>query len=246
LRIRRQTPFHERCKMPHPERRSPTVRRAIARAAVAALVFLIAASAWGQPADAPRIPAAEAAHHVGEIATVCGHVASAAHITSVKGAPTFLNLGRPYPDQHFTVVIWEAARARFERPPERTFDRKSICVTGRIETYKGRPQIVVEDPEQIWVEDPVGGGEDLIEMEKVLVKALLSQLGYETDYGTGEWNQAAVEAAIAFQEANGLRATGDPDPATLRALAGSVAEIPEADRTLVIRLLLFEIVRRME
>jgi hypothetical protein len=196
--------------------------------------------------DAPRIPAGEAVHHVGELATVCGHVASAAHITSVKGAPTFLNLGRPYPDQDFTVVIWESARASFARAPESAFDRKSVCATGRIEMYRGKPQIVVEDPKQIWVEDPVSGRHDLGELEGILVKALLSQLGHETDYGTGEWNQATVEQMIAFQEEGGLAPTGDPDPATLRALAAAVGEIPESDRTLVIRLLLFEIVRRLE
>lgn len=231
-----------------PKRESPGWRRLVLSAALALVIggTPLSESRAAQAADAPRIPAAEAAHHVGELATVCGHVASAAHITSVKGAPTFLNVGRPYPDQDFTAVIWESARARFERPPERMFDRKSICVTGRIETYRGRPQIVVDDPEQIWIEDPVGGGEDLSDFERVLVKALLSQLGHETDYGTGEWNQATIEATIAFQEASGLAPTGDPDPATLRALAGAVGEIPDTDRTLVIRLLLFEIVRRLE
>jgi hypothetical protein len=228
-----------------PATRYRAPRSAIAQGAIV-LVSLIAASACGHASDTPRIPAAEAAHHVGEVATVCGHVASAAHITTVKGSPTFLNVGRPYPDQDFTVVIWESARARFERPPERTFDRKAVCVTGRIEEYRGRPQIVVDDPEQIWVEDPVDAGLGLGELEGILVKALLSQLGHETDYGTGELNQAAVEQLIAFQEERGLAPTGDPDPATLRALAAAVAGIPEADRTMIIRLLLFEIVRRME
>ncbi len=213
---------------------------------LAVSLCLIAMCAPGRGAEPPTIPAAEAIHHVGEVATVCGHVASAAYITSVKGTPTFLNLGRPYPDQHFTVVIWESARSRFERPPERMYDRKSICVTGRIETYRGRPQIVVDDPEQISVETPAGRGDDLSEFERILVKVLLSQLGHETDYGTGEWNEPTVEATIAFQEANRLAPTGDPDPATLRALAGAVDEIPEADRTMVIRLLLFEAVRRLE
>lgn len=223
-----------------------TPRSAIVQGTIAVLISLIAASACGQSESTPRIPAAEAARHVGELRTVCGHVASAASITSAKGAPTFLNLGRPYPDQDFTVVIWESSRARFERPPERLFDRRSICVTGRIEMYRGRPQIVVEDPEQIRVEDPVGVGEDLGELGGILVKALLSQLGYETDYGTSEWNEATVEKTAAFQEARGLPPTGDPDPATLRALAAAVGEIPEADRSMVIRLLLFEIVRRLE
>jgi hypothetical protein len=234
--------------MPYPRSRSRTLaspgwRRA---AAVTTLLCLTAASGIALGEEAPRIPASEAAFHVGELATVCGHVASAAYIASTKGTPTFLNVGRPYPDQDFTAVIWGPTRARFEQPPERLFDRKTICVTGRIEAYQGKPQIVVESPDQILVEAPAGGGNALSEFERVLVKALLSGLGHETDFGTGEWNERTVEAVIAFQEESGLTPTGDPDPATLRAMAAAVGEIPEADRTMVIRLLLFEIVRGLE
>jgi hypothetical protein len=210
------------------------------------LCLLLAVASAAREEGIQPIPAAEAARRVGELATVCGHVASAAHITSVKGSPTFLNLGRPYPDQELTVVIWEAARARFGSPPERAFDGKSICVTGRIQVYQGRLQIIVQSPDQIWIADHTALGEDLSEIERILVKALLSQLGHETDYGTGEWNQETIERTKAFQEASGLTRTGGPDPATLRALAAAVGEIPEADRTMVIRLLLFEIVRRLE
>jgi hypothetical protein len=206
----------------------------------------VAGPVSGFSADPPRIPATEAAHHIGEVAQVCGHVASAAYIASSKGRPTFLNLERPYPDQAFTVVIWGSNRSRFEGPPERLYDGKSICVTGRIETYRGKPQIVAEDGDQIVITSPSGGGGGLSDIERILVKALLAQVGHETDYGTGEWDEHTVEAIIAFQEASHLETTGEADPPTLRALAAAVSEIPEADRAMVIRLVLFEIVRRLE
>lgn len=199
-----------------------------------------------EKAESVGIPASEAVHHVGEVLTVCGHVASAAYIGSVEGRPTFLNFERPYPDQLFSVVIWESARARFDKPPERQFDGKSVCVTGRIETYRGKPQIVVEDPEQIVVKTSAAGGGELTSFEGVLVKVLLSSLGYDTDYGSGEWDQAAAEALIAFQEDSGISASGDPDPATLRALAREVVDMPNEDTALVIRLLLFELARELE
>jgi hypothetical protein len=209
--------------------------------------LLVVALCSGAPAaDILRITAEEAADHVGEIVEVCGRVASAAHIGAVEGQPTFLNFERPYPDQLFTVVIWGGARSRFEGRPERMFDGKEICVTGRIGEHRGKPQIVVDDPGQIVLVSPPTGGTVLTDTEKVLLKALLAALGHDVNYGSGEWDEEAVEATIAFQEAAGVSATGEPDAATLRALADAVTSIPDAERDLVIRLLLFELARRSE
>jgi micrococcal nuclease len=213
------------------------------------LVFLLgvaAASTAAQSSDVPSIPIAEASHHIGEVATVCGQVAGAAYFGSVKGTPTFLNLGRAYPDQLLTVVIWGSDRSRFPKPPENLFDGESICVTGEIESYRGKPEIVVDDPGQIVVTSERSSGGKLNEMENVLVKALLASLGYDANYGSGEWDQATIEAAISFQEASGIPPSGEPDPVTLRALAEKVTGIPEADRTMVIRMLLLELARRQE
>ncbi len=92
----------------------------------------------------------EAALHVGEVARVCGPVASARYLEREEGRPTFLNLDRPYPDQTLTVVVWGNARAAFGEP-EIAFAGKRICVTGTIETFRGRPQIVARRREQIEV-----------------------------------------------------------------------------------------------
>lgn len=222
------------------------------RAAALALVVIafVATLVTAAPvADAPEVPIADAGRHIGEVARVCGRVASAAHFASVTGKPTFLNLDRPYPDQLFTVVIWGGNRTRFGTPPEQLFDGKSICVTGRIDTYRGKPQIVVEDPAQIVVTTPEGGatgGARLDDLERVFVKAILASLGCEANYGSAEWDQATVEAVVSFQEASGLAPTGEPDPATLRALAARVGDVPEPDRTMVIRLILLELARRQE
>jgi hypothetical protein len=214
--------------------------------AAALLLAFAAGPVCAADQETPRIPASEAASHVGETMEVCGHVASAAYFASVKGSPTFLNVDRPYPDQNFTVVIWGSARSRFADAPEKTFDGKSICVTGLIETYRGKPQIVVKDAGQITVTTPAGGGGELSDLERVFVKTLLASLGYDTDHGTGEWDERTVEAVIAFQEAAGVPTTGEPDPATLRALANAVPSMTDEDRTLAIRLFLFELVRRAE
>jgi hypothetical protein len=226
------------------QQRPPRRRSSRSRVALALAAFVILTAQVVVAED--TIPAIEASHHIGEVAKVCGRVASAAYFSAVKGSPTFLNLERPYPDQPFTVVIWGSARSRFEKPPERLFDGRSICVSGRIETYRGKPQIVVEDPAQVEVREQPTGGESLTDFERIFVKSLLASLGHDANYGTGEWDQESVEAMIAFQEETGVEATGDPDAATLRALAERIGNIPEDERTMIIRLLLFELVRRKE
>ena len=95
-----------------------------------------------------RIAPAAAASHLGEPATVCGVVASATYAQRTRGAPTFLNLDRPYPNQVFTAVIWGNRRSRFATPPE-SLRGQRVCVSGVIESYRGKPEIIVNQPSQI-------------------------------------------------------------------------------------------------
>ena len=94
------------------------------------------------------ITAGQAKDFVGKEAVVCGTVASASFIAKGKGAPTLLNLDEPYPKQIFTVVIYGKDRQKFGKP-ESGYLKKEICVSGTIETFKGKPQIVAKDPKQI-------------------------------------------------------------------------------------------------
>jgi micrococcal nuclease len=91
----------------------------------------------------------EVNNHIGDSITVCGKVYSTRYLVSAKGSPTFLNLGAAYPNQKLTVVIWSKVRNQFESLPEEMFDQKDVCVTGKIETYKGKPQIVINLSDQI-------------------------------------------------------------------------------------------------
>ena len=123
-----------------------------------AVAVLLAAAVWcaapssGQEQGAKTLTAEQAAEHDGEVATVCGEVASATYAARSRGRPTFLNLDEPYPDHIFTIVIWGENRGRFREAPELLYRDKRICVTGEIETYRGKPQIEVEEPGQIAVE----------------------------------------------------------------------------------------------
>lgn len=80
----------------------------------------------------PTITTAEAKAFIGREATVCGIVKSARSAANSNRRPTFLNLDKPYPQQVFTIVIFEENRSKFAVPPEEQFKDKSICVTGKI------------------------------------------------------------------------------------------------------------------
>lgn len=93
----------------------------------------------------------EASKYIGNTKTVCGKVVSTNYATRSRGQPTFLNLDQPYPNHIFTIVIWGSERSKFKSPPEILFKGKNVCVTGTIDTYRGKPQIIVRDPSQIVV-----------------------------------------------------------------------------------------------
>jgi len=94
----------------------------------------------------------DAINHIGQQATVCGNVASTKYSSRSKGQPTFLNLNRPYPNQIFTILIWGSDRGNFPGAPENYYNNKRICASGKIEQYRGTPEIIVKSANQIRAE----------------------------------------------------------------------------------------------
>jgi hypothetical protein len=109
------------------------------------VVWLIGFPATGRAAS---LTPEEAASHVGETATVCGVVASTTYAAQAPMAPTFLDLGKPYPNQIFTAVILGNDRSKFGMP-ENSMREKTVCVTGEIFLYQGNPEIILHDPTQL-------------------------------------------------------------------------------------------------
>jgi hypothetical protein len=103
---------------------------------------------FSTPGSAASLTPEEAAGHVGENATVCGVVASTTYAAQAPTAPTFLNFGKPYPDQIFTAVILGSDRKKFGTP-EISLRDKPVCVTGKIFLYQGAPEIALRDPRQL-------------------------------------------------------------------------------------------------
>ena len=70
--------------------------------------------------------------------------------TSTNGQPTFLNIGKEYPDpERFTALIWGRDLENFPFNPDEYYFGKTVCIQGFVEEYKGTLEIEVTDPEQI-------------------------------------------------------------------------------------------------
>lgn len=118
---------------------------------IAGLILSRVYSPSGSPATAEpeeRISSSDAADYIGRTVEVCGDVASADHIPSIGGEPTFINFGRPHPDQEFTAVIWGRNRGNWSTPPEQLYQNRRVCVTGEVEMHEGTPQIEASHPDQ--------------------------------------------------------------------------------------------------
>lgn len=104
----------------------------------------------GQTSDTDKINWNEADGYIGEFVTVCGPVVSAYFATSTNGQPTFLNIGKEYPDpERFTALIWGRSLENFPFNPDEYYFGKTICIQGFVEEYEGTLEIEVTDPEQI-------------------------------------------------------------------------------------------------
>lgn len=112
------------------------------------LLALCCVASFPVQAQTKKITAAEAKDHGGEAATVCGQVASTRYAERSKGQPTFVNLDKPYPDAIFTILIWGDDRPKFG-VPESKYRDSNVCVTGKISSYRGTPEIVAREPSQI-------------------------------------------------------------------------------------------------
>jgi hypothetical protein len=119
------------------------IREIVVFFSFAALPGWTMVSARGDP-----LAPVDAADHVGEVATVCGLIASTKYAPQSMGAPTFLDFGSAYPNAAFTAVILGSDRAKFGTP-EKTLQGKEICVRGEIRVYKGTPQIILTQPDQL-------------------------------------------------------------------------------------------------
>jgi DNA/RNA endonuclease YhcR with UshA esterase domain len=112
------------------------------RTAVLAAVALVIAS----HASAETIRPQDASSHVGQTVTVQGIVDE---VHTSKRGNTFINMGGHYPNQAFTGFIRSQYTPEF--PNVNSAQGKTAAITGKIELYKGAPQIVMQSASQLEV-----------------------------------------------------------------------------------------------
>jgi DNA/RNA endonuclease YhcR with UshA esterase domain len=81
--------------------------------------------------------------YIGKTVTVEGYVADVVKRPKVN----YLNFDNKFPKHTFTVVIFPKDEENFE--DLNTFKNKNVRAKGKIELYRGKPQIIVNSPEQI-------------------------------------------------------------------------------------------------
>jgi DNA/RNA endonuclease YhcR with UshA esterase domain len=110
-----------------------------------ALILFMGSTAFAQQ----KIKAEDAKSHIGQkdTATVIGKVF---HIKTTDKA-TFIDIGAQYPDNPFTVFIFDKDMKAVGDLSK--YDGKTIEITGLITDHNGKPEIVVSDAKQLKIEE---------------------------------------------------------------------------------------------
>jgi micrococcal nuclease len=69
----------------------------------------------------------------------------------LKSNTVFLNFEKAYPNQCFTGVIFSSNLYKFVQNPEDYYLNKTVRIMGEVKEYQGRPEIILETPNQIEV-----------------------------------------------------------------------------------------------
>lgn len=93
------------------------------------------------------IMAREAGQYIGETRRVCGKVAA---LKETKKSIA-LYFDAPSPNQSFTAVVWKTSRALSRQASHLV--HADICVTGKIEENRKKPQMIVSESAQISFND---------------------------------------------------------------------------------------------
>ena len=84
----------------------------------------------------------DAANHYNEYVQVCAKVYGYKALDNL----TLVNLGAAYPNQLLTIVLRGDAKDAYNG-----LDGQTVCVTGKVVSYKDKPEIVVTDPKTVVV-----------------------------------------------------------------------------------------------
>ena len=117
----------------------------------AVLAFTVKADAADAgAAGVLKIGTMEATNHYGQEMVVTGKVAQ----VTIRPPVTFLNLDKPFPNSPFTVVIFHGHSSFFG--DANALKGKSIEIKGKIKNYQDKPEIALDNTNQLTVFDSKG------------------------------------------------------------------------------------------
>jgi hypothetical protein len=112
----------------------------------AVLILAIKSPAADAVAASPlKIGTADATNHYGQEMVVTGKVAQ----VTIRPTVTFLNLHKPFPNSPFSVVIFHGHSSFFG--DANALKGKTIEIKGKIKNYHDRPEIILNDTNQLTV-----------------------------------------------------------------------------------------------
>jgi DNA/RNA endonuclease YhcR with UshA esterase domain len=94
-------------------------------------------------APATTVGAAQAADYIGKQVTVTGVVSQ----VSFRPGLTFLNFGKPFPNNSFTALVRDRNTNQFDDLSE--LKGKAVSVKGKVIDYKGKPEIELTGKSQL-------------------------------------------------------------------------------------------------
>ena len=113
----------------------------------------LGAKLFAEDSNAPshsKIGTSEAANYYDQVMIVTGKVAQ----VSIRPTVTFLNLDKPFPDSPFTIVIFHGHSSFYG--DANALKGKSVEIEGKIKNYNDKPEIVLDNTNQLTVFDDKG------------------------------------------------------------------------------------------
>ena len=104
------------------------------------ILLLAVSSLFAQKTYTP----AQAKDHTDESVIIKGVVDQ---VSVTKGGQVYFNMGGKYPNNTFSAVILKMNVSKFENYKD--FEGKVVLITGKVKIYNSKPEIVLENKEQI-------------------------------------------------------------------------------------------------
>jgi len=92
----------------------------------------------------------EVRNHIGDSVKLMAKIYGGKYFETASNASTLLDVGAHYPNSPLTLVIYEDVRKQFKNAPEIFYTGRNEWITGKIELYKNKPQIVIHNTNQIY------------------------------------------------------------------------------------------------